>query len=95
MFFALENDRQSPHSIEQSHSSPIVEKATRTLSNESNREYKHVTDFTGPTVTHTTKVRDEINKISFHFMLNRNIRTQISLDIEMFIFFVLLFFKRI
>ena len=88
-FFALENDRQSPHSIEQSHSSPIVEKATRTLSNESNREYKHVTDFTGPTVTHTTKVRDEINKISFHFMLNRNIRTQISLDIEMFIFFCL------
>lgn len=62
-----ENGRQSPHSIEQSHS-PIVEKATRTLSNESNREYKHVTDFTGPTVTHTTKtnVSPTISRTSDH-----------------------------
>lgn len=49
----IENGDQSPHSSNKSigkSDSPIIQ-------NESNREYKHVTDFTGPTVTHTTKVR--------------------------------------
>lgn len=47
----LENGDQSPQSSNKSigkSDSPIIQ-------NESNREYKHVTDFTGPTVTHTTK----------------------------------------
>ncbi|CAF1601828.1 unnamed protein product [Rotaria sp. Silwood1] len=54
-----ENGNQSPHSSTKSigkTDSPINrEISSRTIQNESTREYKHVTDFTGPTVTHTTK----------------------------------------
>ncbi|CAF3459718.1 unnamed protein product [Rotaria socialis] len=55
----LENGNQSPHSSNKSigkTDSPIIQETSpRTIHNEPNREYKHVTDFTGPTVTHTTK----------------------------------------
>ncbi|CAF0951969.1 unnamed protein product [Adineta steineri] len=50
---------QSPQSSEKSigkTDSPIIRQTSpRTMKNEPVREYKHVTDFTGPTVTHTTK----------------------------------------
>jgi hypothetical protein len=63
----IENGNQSPHLSNKSigkTESPIIQKpSTRTIQNESNREYKHVTDFTGPTVTHTTKVRICISKL--------------------------------
>lgn len=57
----LENGNQALHSFNKSigkTDSPIIrETSPRIIQNEPNREYKHVTDFTGPTVTHTTKVR--------------------------------------
>ncbi|UJR31445.1 hypothetical protein I4U23_018938 [Adineta vaga] len=55
-----ENGNQSPQSSERSIGkidSPVIrEIPIRTTTAEHTREYKHVTDFTGPTVTHTTKV---------------------------------------
>jgi len=54
-----ENGDQSPHLSNKSigkTNSPVIQKTSpRTIQNDANREYKHVTDFTGPTVTHTTK----------------------------------------
>lgn len=57
----VESGDQSPHSSNKSigpNESPIIQKTSPRIiqNNETNREYKHVTDFTGPTVTHTTKV---------------------------------------
>jgi hypothetical protein len=62
----IENGDQSPQSSNKSigkSDSPIIQ-------NESNREYKHVTDFTGPTVTHTTKVR-LLSSITCFFSSNK------------------------
>ncbi|CAF2870372.1 unnamed protein product [Rotaria sp. Silwood2] len=54
-----ENGDQSPHSSTKSigkTDSPIIQETSpRIIQNEPIREYKHITDFTGPTVTQTTK----------------------------------------
>jgi Na(+)/H(+) exchange regulatory cofactor NHE-RF2 len=49
-----ENGDQSPH-LTTNKSIGQIDSPIHRKSIESNREYKHVTDFTGPTVTHTTK----------------------------------------
>ncbi len=70
VFHLLENGdqrRSSDKSIGKIDSSTIRETPPRTIKNESNREYKHVTDFTGPTVTHTTKVRIYLTCVFFFF----------------------------
>lgn len=59
-FSLSDNGNHSPQTsercIEQIDSPVIREIPIRTTTTEHTREYKHVTDFTGPTVTHTTKV---------------------------------------
>lgn len=75
--FIPENGDQSPPSSNKSIGNrdspiPIIRETTsRTIQNEPNREYKHVTDFTGPTVTHTTKVKIYLTYLSF-FLSNKS-----------------------
>ncbi|CAF1250169.1 unnamed protein product [Adineta ricciae] len=54
-----ENGNHSPQTSERSIGkidSPVIHEIPIRTTTEHTREYKHVTDFTGPTVTHTTKV---------------------------------------
>jgi hypothetical protein len=84
----IENGDQSPPSSNKSigkTESPIIHKTPpRTIQNEFNREYKHVTDFTGPTVTHTTKVRIYIKTWFFFLLSNRYIIDIILIKCQIF-----------
>lgn len=75
IFSFVENGDQSPHSSSKSIGKtdspiPIIRETSPKLNqNESNREYKHVTDFTGPTVTHTSKVKKPIHDHVFYYSI--------------------------